>query len=225
MIARMLVVAALAAGLMVPGPVASAQLPGICTVFVPPSISPGQTITKDCLVYTSGSLTDETAWTFVRQDSVRVFDEGNQEVSRDDPDWETYVGFFRLSVSTQRVLVAGDPGDGEAGDLDLAPLPGAVRPYRPVCVDRELTDLTGGETAEELDADGCRIGRIRAVGTPYQVRAYTVSLTMLDEGNQSRFAGWGIQWSEIQRHVIPAVRDCGEAWTCDGGPAPGTYER
>lgn len=225
MIRRLLVVVALAAGLLVPGPGASAQLPGICTVFMPPSISPGQTITKDCLVYTSGSLTDETAWTFVRQDSIRVFDEANREVSREDPDWETYVGFFRLSVSSQRVLVAGDPADGEAGDIDLAPLPAALFPYRTVCDRRELTELTGGTTPAELDANGCRIGRIRSVATPYQVRAYTVSLTMLDEGDQSRFAGWGIQWSEIQRHVIPAVRDCGEAWTCDAGPMPGTYLR
>ncbi|HVE92936.1 MAG TPA: hypothetical protein VNE62_11665 [Actinomycetota bacterium] len=206
---RLVATASVLAMLIASAPVASAQLSAVPICSFTGSISPGTSIEKSCIA-ASPVFADTTVSTYVDQSSIRVFDERDRVVT--GPDRDTFIGFFRLSLSTQRILTSGDPAN-ETTDPDVAPQPRAAAPFRPTCVDRKLTELTG--VSPGSDATSCRVGRVRAAGTPYFTREYVEKLTMLDTGDQTKYAGWGIQFDEFERYYTPALRDCGVAWACE----------
>ncbi|HVL81168.1 MAG TPA: hypothetical protein VM840_06205 [Actinomycetota bacterium] len=184
------------------------------------ALDPGVTIQKSCLVV-NPARANATAFTFVDGSSIRVYDtaDGNREITGRDR--EDFLKLLRIGIRTQRILVSGDRSDGEFNDQDVAPAapPGEPR-TRQVC-DVALTELTWDEQTE---SSACRIGLLRAAGTPFFHREYLVQLTMLSEGYRRQMDTWGFSFTEVQRVRVPASRDCGVAWTCE--PAPlGLYTR
>lgn len=192
--------------------------------FPQTTLFPGDSVTIHCEAV-NNEIVDATFLYFVKQDSIQVFN-GNGDVVT-GPDADTFLGFFRLALRTQPVLAArfppGQDPPREADDIDIAKLPRDL--YRGMCADRRLTELTGDPA--NLDATHCRIGRVRARERPVPVggfdrRGFELRLTMLDQGDQTAFAGWGIGFTHVFRALVAALNDCPNHCGVDLGAV---YER
>ncbi len=176
-----MVVALLLVAMVAQSASASAQQAESCSFGG--ELPPGSTETLLCRV-DNGAPVDAIFSVYVDQSSITVRDAENKPVTGADHD--TYVGFFRYSLSTERFVTTKNPSG--LGDVDVARVPYPA--YKPVCVMKRLTEMNNIVT-------GCRIGRIRAAGVRFDNRWFEKSLTMLDEGDQTRFAGWTLSFSEV----------------------------
>ena len=178
------------------------------------NISPGSSASKTCEVVNSDSV-DATFYLYVNQPSIKVFNASDQDVTN-TTDGRTFLGYYTLSLATERVLTAATPTGDERDDADLAKVPGA---HKRTCADRPMTALTGDSS--NFDGTYCRIGGVRREGYRpggFNRRSFTVTLSMSDSGDQSRFIGWDISFSEVHVARVPAVPDC-------AAPCAPVYER
>jgi hypothetical protein len=155
---------------------------------------------------------DGTFWYAIAEGSLVVLDANDHVVT--GADRNTYLGFFRISIEAEQVLTALTPTDGEADDQDLVPLTMAAR-----CTDVPLTQLL--RDVVHPTVTDCRIGRIRGDGyfpAVFSTRAFVKTIEMLDEGDQSRFAGWGITFDDLYVAAAPALADCPTNCTPAGSP-------
>ncbi|HVE92935.1 MAG TPA: hypothetical protein VNE62_11660 [Actinomycetota bacterium] len=168
-------------------------------------ISPGASVSKTCEIVNNDPGRDATFYLHVNQASIKVFNASDQDVTS-TADGRTFLGFFTLSLATERVLTVSTPTGDESDDADLAKLPAA---HKQTCSDRPLTALTGDRS--NFDGTYCRIGRVRRgnyASPGFDRRAFTVSLSMADSGDQSRFIGWYMSFGEVITGMVPAASDC-----------------
>ncbi len=193
--------------------------------FPAATLFPGDSVTIHCEAV-NNDVADATFLYFVKQDSIQVFDADGNDVTG-TAGGDTFLGFFRLALRTQPVLAArfppGQDPPQESDDIDIAKLPRDL--YRGMCADRRLTELTGDPA--NLDPTHCRIGRVRAQEQPIPVggfdrRGFELTLTMLDQGDQTAFAGWGIGFTHVFRALVAALNDCPDH--C-GADLEAVYER
>ncbi|HVL81167.1 MAG TPA: hypothetical protein VM840_06200 [Actinomycetota bacterium] len=190
MLRRTLLVAALATAVHILP--AAPALASSCTIRL--DLGPGESRSQRCTV--PGGPSDATH--FWGLTAVKVFDAQNQEVT-DGRKWE-FADFYRWSLSTERFVTTKN-GVDPLLDRDVARVPYPL--YKPVCTDRATSSFS-----TDLD-DMCRIGRVRRSGTAFDTRSFEITVRMLDLGDQSRFIGWYMGFSQ---HYV----------ACVGTSCPGT---
>lgn len=147
------------------------------------TLFPGDSISRICTIQ-NNSATDGDFYIYIDQSNLVVRDANNQVVT--GPDRATFIGFFDLSVSTERFVTTKNPFG--VADLDVARVP--YPNYKPVCINRPLTSLTSVTT-------GCRVGRVRKAGTSFDSRSYEEVLTFRDSGDQTPYIGWSLGFAQI----------------------------